>query len=182
MRPPSRQFFFLDASFSSSRLRLSPRNDETFLYRPTFANIARCVLFLDIQSPLESNNVSREMEVSRSKHILSRKNLISFFDCARERDVYRRSIILDRLRDKIAVRGDTKERVIPMSRGEYEWRAKTYTRNVSLIHNISLSKIIVTLTAISLYSVAITIGDHIECCARIACRYIRVSHIFIRVC
>lgn len=99
MRPSSRRFFFsLDAFFFSLSLSLclSPPKRRDFLYRPTFADIASQIsprkcstewIIFGYQSLLESNNVSREMEISPSKHILSRKNSISIFDRARERDI-----------------------------------------------------------------------------------------------
>lgn len=145
MRPSSRRFFFLDAFLFSFRPRLSPRSDETFLYRPTFANIARRALFLDIQVHYKSR-ISRARWWFLEANVFCRGRIQSPFSIARGREMY----IADRLISIGFVMksqcAETRKRGGYRCRGEkYEYaRAKTYTRNVSFTHNISFSKIIIT--------------------------------------
>lgn len=138
MRPPSRRFFFLDAFFFSFRLRLSPRSDETFLYRPTFANIARCY-FGYPKSIINQQYLARDGGFSKQTYFVEEEFNLLFQSREGERYIYiyiyRRSIILDRLRDEIAVRGDTKERY--QCRGENMNGVRKRTRETCPLHTTS---------------------------------------------
>lgn len=159
MRPPSRRFFLRNAFlFLSGLCLVAPKRRRDSLYRPTFTNLTRRgFIFGYFKSIRKQQCLARDGANFLEANIFCRGRIQSPFSIARGREIYiyvyirPRSIVLDRVRDEIAMKARRHERGIPMSRGEYDWRANTCTRNVFLTHNISLSEvIIVTLTAISL--------------------------------
>lgn len=134
----------LAAIFLSGRLLLSlslvcvSRPEATRLFVPTdfrkyrLANIARRGLFLDIQKTIRKQQQRLTRGFSKQIVFFHRRRVRSSSSIARGREIY----TIDYSRSVLWWnRGARRhERGILMSRGEYEWRAKTYTRNVFLTH------------------------------------------------